>query len=549
MNDAANKNVEWLLTPGTVAHHFSETSLQGFNGAEGILVAEGTTALILVNGKAEHLVGPGAYRFQPPPQFRTAQGMDSLMGFLAGIFGGRSKAIGAESATEGTAIFYPKKVSTLSVWLLRASAFPVHLELIPNRGGDPIGVDVTVQVQEPLLFLQTLLVDQSVKNTIDVGQALAKRLGDRGYHALVNSIASGPAEAEKVLQKEWSAMLGETGIKIVNLLGFSSESQKATADRRKELNETREQLDVLTDLWKARNSLGRGQMLAEDERNGIRHEVEKIGLLRASEMEQFKTGLSMEHEKSHNQMEAQSLLLKDAIDKLQNRLRSENATAEIDVQEKLDTRKARLEIEIKKIRDFGDFEIRAKIAREQIQLENETETARMDRKRTERDDKLKAMEKLAEIRGKVDSSRAARQREEVQSYAGMSPEQIMAINPNLTEAAALALSEKYKASGKDEAWKMVAEMTQKNAEEMRKFLESQAKTQADIVKGAISNVRGEDSRAEKRTKARVDQVAKLAQKVRNPDPRRDKTEDRSSSKEFTDSEEADTSGDEENEDS
>jgi predicted nuclease with TOPRIM domain len=131
----------------------------------------------------------------------------------------------------------------------------------------------------------------------------------------------------------------------------------------------------------------------------------------------------------------------------------------------------------------------------------------------------------------------------------MSPEQIMAINPNLTEAAALALAEKYKASGKDEAWKMVAEMTQKNAEEMRKFLESQAKTQADIVKGAISNVRGEDSRAEKRTKARVDQVAKLAQKVRNPDPRRDKTEDRSSSKEFTDSEEADTSGDEENEDS
>jgi len=547
MSDAANKNVEWLLTPGTVAHHFSETSLQGFNGAEGILLGEGTSALILINGKAEHLVGPGAYRFQPPPQFRATESMDSLIGFLSGLFGGRSKAIGAESAAGGAAVFYPKKVSTISAWLLRASPFPVHLELSPNRGGDPIGVDLTVQVQDALLFLQTLLADQSVKTTVDLGQALAKRLGDRGYHALVNSIAAGPAEAEKFLQKEWAAMLGETGIRMVNLLGFSSQSQKATADRRKELNDTREQLEVLTDLWKARNSLGRGQMLAEDERNAIRHEVEKIGLLRAAEMEKFKTGLSMEHENSQNQQEAQSILLKDAIDKLQTRLRSENDTAELDTKEKLDSRKVRLELEIRKIRELGDFELRAKIAREQIKLEHETETARQDRRRTERDDKLKAMDKLADIRSKVDASQAARQREEVQSYAGMTPEQIMAINPNLTEAAALALSEKFKASGKDEAWKMVAEMSQKNSEEMRKFLEAQAKTQAEIVKGAISNVRGEDARAEKRTKARVDQVAKLAQKVRNPDPRKDKADDKASAKDFADPDDGDSSDDREEE--
>jgi len=543
--NAAEKIVEWRLIPQEVARHMDTSALEGFLWAEGILIPEGISALVLVNGKAEHRIGPGMYRFQGQRTPQITGAVENIRRFFTDLFyrsqepkfTGESK----ENAEKKIGL-YAKDVTSISVWLFRDTPFRAAVHLAPKRGGDGLDVELLVQIKDPHSLIRlspadfTSPLDKSATEPpVPKGQEgitgagvqnlLQSRFGDRMYEVLFTSMDRGIREQEKLFREEWAPSINHTGLEVVSLIGLASKSQADVKEHVQELEKRREELSVLTHLWKAQNQLARGDLLNQDEKNAIRHEVQKIGLLRDSEMAAFRSELLKQEGERAHQLETQSMLLADATRKLQAKLTAVEKDEELKLREDLETREARLEIAKARIRQFGLLDDVLEANRKQLKVHEEAEKQKIALEDERKNKKIGRFEKLVDLRSKIDESKANKTTKEVQAYAGMTPEQIMAINPNLTEAGALALSEKFKASSKEEAWKMVAEMSQKNAEEMRKFLEAQAKTQAEIVKGTIHNVRGEDARAEKRTKGRVDQVAKLAQKVRYSDSKKSSAKD------------------------
>jgi len=318
--NAAEKIVEWRLIPQEVARHMTTSALEGFLWAEGILIPEGISALVLVNGKAEHRIGPSMYRFQGQRVPQITGAVEGVRRFFTDLFYRSSEpSFTAEikQAAERKVGLYAKDVTSLSVWLFRDTAFRASVHLAPKRGGDGLGVELLVQIKDPHTLIRlapgdfaspsgkvpaepTVLSGPEGITTTGIQNLLQSRLGDRMYEVMFASMDRGIREQEKLFREEWGPFISQTGLEIISLIGLASQSQAGVVEKVKELEQRREEFSVLTHLRKAQNQLARGDLLNQDERNAIRHEVQKIGLLRDSEMAAFRAELlKQEGERTH----------------------------------------------------------------------------------------------------------------------------------------------------------------------------------------------------------------------------------------------------------
>lgn len=536
--NAAEKIVEWRLIQEEVARHMTTAALEGFLWAEGILIPEGISALVLVNGKVEHRVGPGMYRFQGQRAPQITGAAESVRRFFTDLFFRSSEpnfTAEIKQAAERKIGLYAKDVTSISVWLFRDSAFRASVKLAPKRGGDGLDVDLLLQIKDPHSLIRLSPGDFASPSptgtpsneppvlralegitTNEIRNLLQSRLGDRMYEVLFSSMDRGIREQERLFREEWSPFISQTGLEIISLIGLASESQSGVREKVKELEQRREEFSVLTHLWKAQNQLARGDLLNQDERNAIRHEVQKIGLLRESEMANFRAEILKQEGERNHQREVQGLLMGDAISKLQAKLAAAEKEAALRLREDLETREERLEIAKQRIRQYGLADDKIEDTRKQNKLQDEEKRMEDEREHTRKANKVERFKTIVELRSKIDDSKANKTVKEAGAYAKMTPEQIVAANPNLTQHGAKAMEEKFK-----------AEAAQNNSKEMKEFLEKQAQVIADMAKNMAGSVRGEDARVEKRTKTRVDQVAKMAQKVKHPDPKGSSSKDAS----------------------
>ena len=60
-----NQRIHWNITPGQVARVITEQEMATYKNAEGIIIAEGTTAFIRANGATIATISGGSYDFQP----------------------------------------------------------------------------------------------------------------------------------------------------------------------------------------------------------------------------------------------------------------------------------------------------------------------------------------------------------------------------------------------------------------------------------------------------------------------------------------------------
>ena len=60
-----NQRIHWNITPGQVARVITEQEMATYQNAEGIIIAEGTTAFIRANGATIATISGGSYDFQP----------------------------------------------------------------------------------------------------------------------------------------------------------------------------------------------------------------------------------------------------------------------------------------------------------------------------------------------------------------------------------------------------------------------------------------------------------------------------------------------------
>jgi hypothetical protein len=169
-----------------------------------------------------------------------------------------------------------------------------------------------------------------------------------------------------------------------------------------------------------------------------------------------------------------------------------------------DERRKRERDEIKTQR-LDDLEIGRKEQQDQLDVLRQAEEIRRAREQ----DNHNRMLETARLR--QDHERQL-MRERVERFKGMSVEEIIAANPDLTEAQALAISEKAKAQASAMAGEEKARLMESQQEKMMEFVKEMARTNAGIAVGRSSDREKEINRlrdsADKESSRAVDLVNK-----------------------------------------
>ena len=136
------------------------------------------------------------------------------------------------------------------------------------------------------------------------------------------------------------------------------------------------------------------------------------------------------------------------------------------------------ELELKRKREEADRDAKRKDAElEHDEMLKQMELAEKAAQLTKQKRDQEHQQKLESERAKADIDL-----EKIQMYKGMSVEEIMVVNPDLTVHAAQAIAEKFKAEAKAKENDTRAEDARKQSEEMRAFMEKTQESMVDIVK-------------------------------------------------------------------
>lgn len=494
-----NKIANWIVPAGHVARKLSPASLEGFFGAGGVQIEEGTRAVLIINGVVQHEVGPGIYQFerfdpQKPSSSEKPNAIATCLAWLGGIFrksgiqtgaDGKiffSKPLQYEKADHPIGLpsevgFFSKDITAFSVVICRTAPFEIELGLESVRGGNRNVAKLSVQIHAVSSFLRWAMVESQddYVSGDDVAKKMESKLGDGAHQILESAVQGSGTDAEAALGQEWIRVGGDTGLKVVHLLGFASEAQTQSKDRLAKTRQTEELLDVEIRLQKANNRLGMGLGLAEQERQEIEAELEKRGLARRFDLEKF-----------GRDVESQRMVLENTIRVLDQKLKTEIDQQQVELDGKVRARVANLEMDLKRIREIEGAKIDS--AADAIRRKSQ-----IDLDAIERDRRLESMKSLMEIRKDRDKATAGIDMEKMKLFKEMTPEQIMLVNPNVSREAAEAMAAKFS----EQAQKDVAKNATEQAEKMQAFLEKMAEEQRRIVYAAMGPQRRRRDKDEK----------------------------------------------------
>ncbi|MDA9161634.1 hypothetical protein N9O13_04505 [Crocinitomicaceae bacterium] len=230
------------------------------------------------------------------------------------------------------------------------------------------------------------------------------------------------------------------------------------------------------------------QANTEEELKNAKAEILKSGLLRENEIDQLATKIKREKETGDIQFNHSTSLLSE---RNRQELKLMEQDLEIEIKKRnlaAETETIDTQLELKRKRQEADRDAKRKDA----DLEHDDMLKQMDL--AEKAAKLTQQKRDQEHQQKLQSERAKADidLEKIQMYKGMSVEEIMVINPDLTVHAAQAIAEKFKAEAKAKENDTRAEDAKKQSEEMRAFMEKTQESMVDIVK----NVTGTEKKTE-----------------------------------------------------
>ena len=522
---------KWNLPIGAVGLKINYKNLAGFAGADGVVVEEGTQAIVLVDGAVAAVTGPGRFEFKDADKKGLgSQILEKVSSLFGSLFSGKTP--GKDGVVQlGTVQIIPKKIKDFSVILCRTADFDASVPLTSSKGDDAIFTDASLKVEDPVAFYKAFLLDREAVTADDLGKILGKKLGDRGHESVYG--AKSLSEVDTSLRNAWNSGVKNTGIALVALISVAKASEKKTAAQRVEARDLEEKLKTQASLWSLRNREIQGEELGKEDREKILQDIRKTKLLREEDEKILQTELSKAGK-------LRDRLLLDAVEKLEQRLKDENEDATFRLKEKMATREASLGIALEEIKAVGAASIRSKTRH----IERHTEEQDVDvaiRMRDKNVDSLHRQKKqeleLEESKKDADHKRnmeeklatqqfALRKLEIFKDYA--SPAQILAANPEVSSDAASSLAEMFKSSKENDALKDQINMMLKKSDSERDFVREMLKYQKEMVIGTEERARKKTKEAEDSASKQVRNAATLAGKLKATDRMDAKAEDEDS---------------------
>jgi ribosomal protein L40E len=493
--------IRWELQPGQVALKLTEEIFSEYYRAKGVVIPEGYLAMVLVGGKLQSMLDAGTYMFgqKPSDELSVAQ---RIIGFIGNLFNGRSKK-SADQNLKDTDIVTQAVNNRLPVEIIvcRSGNFSLPFTFANSQTSSitvDLGVLVSVQVSNLLALYKNILLDKTVLAAETLANELSPHLSDAvnntcrdyapenipGNEALKNDLGH---KFRTILNEQFGFIefVGlvklETSREELQRLEhlkeemYLSEQELEQLSRRNEFMNRLSQEQNAAELQNAQNSADFNRQLASINRDNLLNEEEMAILQR--EIQERAEDHELERARA---MDMMVLEHQQAVQESRVKMEEETGTKlfnlQMNRQRQMDDyadERRKKEMEMDKEEQLGQLDL----LRQAQNIRQEREQADHDRKMDEkRNDQAHEMDKLNQ-------------------FAGMSAEQIMLANPNVSAEAAKAMAEKFKAEAAEKAADSRANDAQDQMRMMKEFMETQMQAVRDMsasnaqALGAMANAK------------------------------------------------------------
>lgn len=522
--------VRWTMLPGQIAVKITEKEFDDYGKIKGLVIQDGTKALFFVNGKIVAELEAGSYKLDELKNDGGAETRGGFLGFLQ-----RAGAAAARAASNlFRALTGNSEKPAISVVLVRSTDFPLVFSIKDaNTSGirSEMGLHLLCKVANINEFYRNLLLDKKFVCFTELQSTLNLVVRNQ-----VNSAVSGYTPDKVGDNPELAqVVLGLLQTAIVDVYPFVEIKKvlQLTADHQglENLRRMGEELYVseqeLVHLQKRNDFLNRLQSVKNDQETielsaDYKHQLEtgaieanfrarKLEIYKQMELtqdEQDKFDLMLAAEKKLREAKTQEevdaalheyqksgMLREQELDQL----RHQGRMADLRNTQEYDMAELRGELAIKREQDaysderrdkdaeFQDERRRAELELEKEEQQNQLEmlrqaqALRMERENAEHQRELEAENAARAHEEEMQRQQLAAKIENQRIYAGMSFEQIMAANPDISPEAAKALAQKFASEGKEELLRArEADMAKQSEQQMEMMRMMQQMTMAGM---------------------------------------------------------------------
>jgi hypothetical protein len=519
LSTVKNKIV-WNIQKGEVACHLNESEFIGYDGAQGLIVNDGTTAYIKSNGRVIAEIHGGVYDFVDPKELedilkrRTGGAPGALSGIgrliVDALAGRRVKDKFSEKDDDPKrwhsleeVVESMKKGRTFSLQLKLDRSFPLVFEsTVRTRFLDvPMGMRAVFRITDFGRFSEYFLADERSATTLSIAEklkptidaALQSVMADREMNSNVI-----PQDVAEAISSRLGAMhdqfYGLSLERVAEVVASNEDLERLRALGR-ELYLSEHELDALhrTNDFRNRLTAATNQQLISDARSDQQlhqnlNAINRDKLLSEDELDNFYTALLQEKRlrDAKNEAEVEKAMLE--LEKLRATSEGKIALEMLDV-----------EITGRRKADAYTDERRAKErehSRAQRQDEIDLDNAEMDAQ-LERMRRLKEMERTDKQQDMDHAREMERLRQEaIDKQANMTAEQIMAMGAaggKLDAAASAKFAESFSA-GRDAAqMQQATEARRADSERHREDLKETLRMMSEMAMTMTGHITGHNA--------------------------------------------------------
>ncbi len=381
----SSQHIYWTIQQGQIARVITAQEMSAYTNAKGVIVSEGTTAYVRVDGKTVATLGGGVYEFKEGIA-QTEQGGNAIQRawhFVSHLF---EKKPDPQEEEKKALILNLQKAAAFTIVILVDKAFPALVGakqptlddyktfkpmLIKTKYYDlQVGVNAFFQIQDKERFIGHYLTDCTLLTTAHIVDTIADSIRATLQQLLENREWDGSSLPTEI-RREMKDRINETateqffGLGIARIVEITADSTDMERFRNlsREMYLSEQELDYLQRTNEFRNrmtAVQNAQQIAEARSEAeLRAELDKINkdnLLREDEMQKFQLMLD-------SQRRLREARTKEEEDAVLAEIRKQGLLRDIDY------RRLEQEADLERRQREADFEFQEQQRQEQLKME------------------------------------------------------------------------------------------------------------------------------------------------------------------------------------
>lgn len=380
----SSQHIYWTIQQGQIARVITPQELAAYQNAKGVIVSEGTTAYVRVDGETVAKLSGGVYEFKTAlVKTKDGNALQKAWGFVEQLF---EKKPDPSEEEKKALLLNLQKAAAFSIIILVDKAFPTLVGakqatiddyktfkpmVIKTKYYDlQVGVNAMFQIQDKERFIAHYLTDCTLLTTAHIVDSISDAVRTTLQQLLEDREWDGsslPTEIRREMKDKINEVAPELfyGLGIARIVEITADSADMERFRNlsREMYLSEQELDYLQRTNEFRNrmtAVQNAQQIAEARSESeLRAELDKINkdnLLRKDEMDKFQLMLD-------SQRRLREARTKEEEDVILAEIRKQGLLRDIDY------RRLEQEADLERRQREADFEFREQQRQEQLKME------------------------------------------------------------------------------------------------------------------------------------------------------------------------------------